>query len=182
MAKENPEGRRRCSLSDVAGVEDFVDHLTPAFRYLQQEECNPRAHTVATWCGLKGQVQDMLDAGMDPTSGQLSPGIWMNRCATTLQFPTGITEQGWTEASFTEFLAYLDTVGVRSVDMWTSLLSKNDLETCDWFLPSLKKWRAGSGRFLKTDDPAGSLLLTDPGRIGVFEIDRCFDTSIYQPE
>eukprot|EP01043_Picozoa_sp_COSAG02_P018302 COSAG02_NODE_852_length_16531_cov_9.899586_5_plen_401_part_00 len=124
----------------VAGVEDFVDHLTPAYKYLEQEECNPKAHTVAKWCGIKGQVQNMLDQGADAASGQLSPGIWMNRCAKTVAHPTGITEQGWTQDSWKNFLEYLDTVGVRSVDMWTSLLSSNDIDTCEWFLPELKSW------------------------------------------
>ena len=64
----------------------------------------------------------MLDAGVDPSSGQLSPGIWMNNCVKSAEFPTGVTAQGWTQPSFRGFLQYLDTVGVRSVDMWTSLL------------------------------------------------------------
>ena len=144
----------------VGGVEDFVDHLTPAYKYVEQVECNPKAHTVQKWCGIKGQVQDvsaaapfapsveasqkppaqMLDQGADAASGQLSPGIWMNRCAKTAAHPTGITEQGWTQDSWKNFLDYLDTVGVRSVDMWTSLLSANDIDTCEWFLPELKSW------------------------------------------
>ena len=51
----------RCHL----GCEDFVDHLTPAFKYLEQAPCDPSGatHTVTAWCGLKGQVQDMLDSG-----------------------------------------------------------------------------------------------------------------------
>jgi hypothetical protein len=105
----------------ATGVENFVDHLTPAYKYLEQEECNPRAHTVGKWCGLKGQVQDMIDSGADAASGQLSPGIWMNNCHISAEFPSGITAQGWTEESFKSFLTYLDTVGVRSLDMWTSL-------------------------------------------------------------
>ena len=124
----------------VGGVENFVDHLTPAYKYVEQKECNPKAHTVAKWCGIKGQVQNMLDQGADAASGQLSPGIWMNRCAKTVAHPTGITEQGWTQDSWKNFLAYLDTVGVRSIDMWTSLLSANDIDTCEWFLPELKSW------------------------------------------
>lgn len=100
----------------------------------------------------------MLDAGADAASGQLSPGIWMNNCKISSEYPTGITAQvthhihlpgptpccsctvfvhsflcaalwalnfygetraqGWTKASFKAFLTYLDTVGVRSVDMW----------------------------------------------------------------
>ena len=122
------------------GCEDFVDHLTPAFRFLEQVECDVNRHTVAQWCGLKGHVQDMIDAGTKTNNGQLSPGIWMNNCAKTAEFPTGITAQGWTQSSFQSFLTYLDKVGVRSIDMWTSNLSDNDLDTCDWFLPELEKW------------------------------------------
>ena len=50
------------------GVEDFVDHLTPAYKFLEQTECDPNRHTVAKWCGLKGHVQDMIDAGEYPRS------------------------------------------------------------------------------------------------------------------
>ena len=66
----------------------------------------------------------------------------MNNCAKTAEFPTGITAQGWTQSSFQSFLTYLDKVGVRSIDMWTSNLSDNDLDTCDWFLPELEKWHS----------------------------------------
>lgn len=59
------------------GCEDFVDHLTPAYKFLEKVECNPSRHTVSQWCGLKGHIQDMIDAGTDAASGQLSPGIWM---------------------------------------------------------------------------------------------------------
>eukprot|EP00729_Bicosta_minor_P016418 gene16418-9532_t len=72
-----------------AGVEDFVDHLTPAYKYMDQVECDPNRHTVAQWCGIKGQVQDMIDAGTNPATGQLSPGIWMNNCVKSKAFPTG---------------------------------------------------------------------------------------------
>ena len=123
-------------------VEDFVDHLTPAFKYLDQVECDPDRHTVAKWCGLKGQVQNMLDAGADASSGQLSPGIWMNNCMSTTEHPRGITAQGWTQASLRDFLDFLDSVGVRSIDMWTSNLSDNDMNTCSWFLPELRRWHA----------------------------------------
>ena len=125
----------------AAGCEDFVDHLTPATKYLEQVQCDRSRHTVAKWCGLKGQVQDMIDAGAEPSTGQVSPGIWMNNCAKTSAFPDGITAQGWTRESLRSFLNYLDTVGVRSIDMWTSNLSENDLATCDWFLPELRRWR-----------------------------------------
>ena len=124
-----------------AGCEDFVDHLTPAYKFMEQQECDPNRHTVAKWCGMKGQIQNMIDAGADPASGQISPGIWMNNCVLSTKFPTGVTAQGWTQTSLRSFLDYLDTVGVRSVDMWTSNLSENDLKTCDWFLPELLRWR-----------------------------------------
>ena len=123
------------------GCEDFVDHLTPAFKYIEQVECDPKRHTVARWCGLKGQVQDMIDAGADAASGQVSPGLWMNKCMKTSAAPGGVTAQGWTQESLRGFLDYLDTVGVRSLDMWTSNLSDDDLDTCEWFLPELRRWR-----------------------------------------
>jgi hypothetical protein len=78
------------------GVRDYVDHLTPAFKYLEQTECDKNRHTEAKWCGLKGQVQNMLDAGVDAASGQLSPGLWMNHCHISPEFPGGVTAQGWT--------------------------------------------------------------------------------------
>ena len=66
----------------------------------------------------------------------------MNNCARTAQFPGGVTAQGWTQPSLRAFLDYLDSVGVRSVDLWTSNLSENDLSTCSWFLPELRRWRS----------------------------------------
>lgn len=123
------------------GVENFVDHLTPAYKYMDQVQCDPSRHTVAQWCGMKGQVQNMIDAGADPASGQISPGIWMNNCFKSRLFSDGVTAQGWTRDSLRDFLDYLDTVGVRSIDIWTSNLSENDLNTCSWFLPELKRWR-----------------------------------------
>lgn len=54
-----------------------------------QVECDPNRHTVAQWCGIKGQVQDMIDAGTNPATGQLSPGIWMNNCVKSKAYPTG---------------------------------------------------------------------------------------------
>ena len=129
----------------TSGCENFVDHLTPAYKFLEQEECDPNRHTVAKWCGLKGHVQDMIDVGTKPSTGQLSPGIWMNNCGypDSKNIPlTGVTAQGWTQDSLRSFLQYLDIVGVRSIDLWTSNLSDNDLATCDWFLEELERWRA----------------------------------------
>ena len=54
-----------------------------------QVECDPNRHTIAQWCGIKGQVQDMIDAGTNPATGQLSPGIWMNNCVKSKAYPTG---------------------------------------------------------------------------------------------
>ena len=106
--------------------------------------CNGARGLRAKWCGMKGQVQNMLDAGADAASGQLSPGIWMNNCVNTTEHPLGVTAQGWTQASLRDFLDFLDSVGVRSIDMWTSNLSDNDLNTCAWFLPELRRWRAAA--------------------------------------
>ena len=68
--------------------------------------------------GIVGAV--VVFAGADAASGQLSPGIWMNNCRQTSLFPDGITAQGWTQPSLAAFLGFLDTVGVRSIDLWTS--------------------------------------------------------------
>jgi hypothetical protein len=127
-----------------SGCEDFVDHLTPAFKFMEQEECDPNRRTVSKWCGMKGHVQDMIDAGTNPATGQLSPGLWINNCMKTSQFPDGVTAQGWTQPSLRAFLDYLDTVGVRSIDLWTSLLSPNDSDTCDWAWPEIRRWRAAA--------------------------------------
>ena len=81
------------------------------------------------------------------------------RCTPLLH--AGITVQGWTQPSLRSFLDYLDTVGVRSLDMWTSNMSPDDMDTvsphtsplqhcircccrsgaqCSWFVPELKRW------------------------------------------
>jgi hypothetical protein len=66
----------------------------------------------------------------------------MNNCIMSKAFPEGVTAQGWTQSSLRAFLSYLDSVGVRSVDLWTSNLAANDMATCSWFLPELRRWHA----------------------------------------
>ena len=67
--------------------------LTPAYKYINKTVCDPDRHTVGQWCGLEGLIDDMLEAGADAASGQLSPGVWMNECHITDEFPEGITDQ-----------------------------------------------------------------------------------------
>ena len=86
--------------------------LTPAYKYINKTVCDPDRHTVGQWCGLEGLIDDMLEAGVDAASGQLSPGVWMNECHITDEFPEGITDQGWTQPSLRQFLDYLDQRGV----------------------------------------------------------------------
>ena len=71
----------------------------------------------------------MLGAGVKASTGQLSPGIWMNKCHISERYPTGSTVQGWTQPALRSFLDHLDQVGVRSIDMWTSNMAKNDMDT-----------------------------------------------------
>ena len=86
--------------------------LTPAYKYINKTVCDADRHTVGQWCGLEGLIDDMLEAGVDAASGQLSPGVWMNECHVTDEFPEGVTDQGWTQPSLRQFLDYLDLRGV----------------------------------------------------------------------
>ncbi len=51
---------------------------------------------------------------MDAASGQLSPGLWLGACQAG-----NATHTGWTQAYLRQFLAFLDSKGVRSIDIWT---------------------------------------------------------------
>ena len=146
-------------------TEKWNTPLTPAHRYVNKTVCDPNRHTVEQWCGLTGLIDDLLAAGVDAASGQLSPGMWMNECHITPEFPTGVTDQGWTQASLRQFLDYLDLRGVRSIDMWTGtfpdVLRERGNTThgggrnppgcpspcpanpsCEWFVPELQRFAA----------------------------------------
>jgi hypothetical protein len=49
------------------------------YRYINKTICDPDRHTFEQWCGLEGIIDDMLAAGVDAPSGQLSPGMWCVR-------------------------------------------------------------------------------------------------------
>lgn len=66
------------------------------------------------WAQNEGLVLDQLLNGVDAASGQLSPGLWLSACQAG-----NATRTGWTQAYLRQFLAFLDSKGVRSIDMWT---------------------------------------------------------------
>jgi hypothetical protein len=106
----------------------------PAAQYLHSYPCPKYPQKT---CGLEGQVLDMLKHGVNP-NGQLSPGIAPNLCSAD-----GLsTSNGWTKASLTEFLEFLDTKQVRTVTLWFSnaLQLFADSYTCPWFIPTLAEW------------------------------------------
>ena len=47
----------------------------PAWKYLKPFRCAPSGPRHKRWCGLEGQILDMLDLGLDPASGQLQPSV-----------------------------------------------------------------------------------------------------------
>lgn len=106
----------------------------PAAQKLKPYRCG----NADRWCGIEGQVQDMLDHGVDPTF-QLQPGISPDGCTNGTT-----TSGGWTQPALAQYLDFLDTKGVRHLTLWTSdaFLLPATTFTCPWFMPMLKNWTA----------------------------------------
>jgi hypothetical protein len=135
----------------------FVDTMTQMATYcdhcseclLHGEGC-PFRFTEASVPALESIVQRMLTAGVQASTQQLSPGIWLGRCVNGTAMTTG-----WTRPFLRKFLAYQDKVGVCSLDVWTDAGSGPDVgannttcpmpcpstPTCGWALDELRAWR-----------------------------------------
>merc|ERR1712060_305823 len=87
-------------------------------------------------CGLEGYVKDLINFGAKPETGQVSPAIWLGGCNAT----TGLNGKGWNQAGLRQFLAFLDTVGVRSLDVWSSDANPQKQDYCPWEFAELERW------------------------------------------
>jgi hypothetical protein len=106
---------------------------------------NPWGNKTGTkHCGIKGQIMNMLEAGVDPNY-QLQPAIDIQTCKACADMgicDSGITDTGWTKSALREFLSYLDSVGIRILTLWfgDALLSPKTDSTCAWVMPMLHDW------------------------------------------
>ena len=66
------------------------------------------------WCGMEGQIKDMKALGVNPSNGQLQPGVWMDAC----NVEGTMTQQGWTQIALRGFLEYASAAGVRVITIW----------------------------------------------------------------
>ena len=138
---------------------------------LALHECPSPVNKITKWCGLEGQVLNHLQplAGTDPpeykmrvADGQYSVGLSPNTCT-----GNGTVAGGWTDDTLHAFLLWLDTVGVRSIDIWCgggvvggsggcNTLSygvHGVAQPCTWFLRRITEWRFNaSGTRIKSDD------------------------------
>ena len=123
----------------------------PAAEKLQPYHCG----NANRWCGIEGQVEDMLRHGVDPKF-QLQPGISPDGCTTTnvSSNSSGVTGGGWTEVALGEYLDYLDLKGVRTLTIWTSdaFLLPSTTFTCPWFMPMLRNWTTKELQAKSDDD------------------------------
>ena len=103
---------------------------------LQIKPCDSAMDFLGEWCGIEALVQDQLDNGVDPGSGQLSPGIWLNACDKT----GAKTATGWTQPALSKYLQFLDTKGVRALDVWTDKPDPAS-PSCSWVYDELASWR-----------------------------------------
>lgn len=121
---------------------------------LALQECPPPANKLTRWCGLEGQVLNHLrplpdlrppEFGMAP--GRYSVGLWPRSCI------NGTVAGQWTQETLHEFLVFLDSVGVRSLDVWCSGTADQGgpampcpaiagLGACTWFTAELAWWKA----------------------------------------
>lgn len=123
---------------------DFITDMTsyplpwlgaPAANELTIRPCDPAMHFLGKWCNIEGLIQNQIDNGVDTSSGQLSPGIWLNACTDGQK-----TKTGWTQPTLHAYLEFLDQKGVRALDVWTD---KPDpaAPTCGWVYTELAQWR-----------------------------------------
>ena len=103
-------------------------------------------HELEHWSHAEGLVLDQLANGVDAASGQLSPGLWFDQCATN----GSMTRTGWTQPYLRKLLRFLDSKGVRSVDIWTSNQTTHGercqepcpaAPTCEWVYSELRAWK-----------------------------------------
>ena len=133
-------------------------------------ECPSPQNKITQWCGLEGQVFNHLKPqqgttppqySMGTSNGQYSAGLSPNTCT-----DNSTVAGGWTNETLHSFLEWLDTVGVRSIDIWcgggivggdggcstlsscNSSASDSDSECvhgveapCRWFLDQITWWR-----------------------------------------
>ena len=119
----------------------------PAYSHLESKPCPGYPKKT---CGLEGTVLDLLSNGVDPASGQLSPGLAPDACLTECNGTAcPQTGNGWTEESLKKFLVFLDSKGVRTVTLWFSnaLQLYDDSFTCPFFMPTLHDWATGKAGF-----------------------------------
>eukprot|EP01045_Picozoa_sp_COSAG04_P005523 COSAG04_NODE_257_length_18753_cov_7.516857_8_plen_1972_part_00 len=119
-------------------------------------------HELEHWSHAEGLVLDQLANGVDAASGQLSPGLWFDQCASN----GSMTRTGWTQPYLRKLLRFLDSKGVRSVDIWTSNQTTHGercqmpcptAPTCEWVYTELRTWKARKTAVLKNDDDASPL-------------------------
>jgi hypothetical protein len=112
----------------------------PAYNHLHAKTCTYNKYEM---CGLEGYVQDLLRFGASASSGQASPAVWLGDCA-----PNGaLNGQGWDQNVLRQFLSFLDTVGIRSVDVWSGGAHPESAGHCPWeFKAGLRK-PGGQGGF-----------------------------------
>ena len=126
---------------------------------LAVRECPSPVNKITQWCGLAGKVLNHLQPlpGTDPpefkmraADGQYSAGLSPNSCT-----ENGTVAGGWTDDTLHAFLLWLDTVGVRSIDIWCGggLVGGNGgcntlssgvhgvAQPCTWFLRRITEWR-----------------------------------------
>ena len=119
----------------------------------------------------------MLNRGVSAPSGQLSPALWLSGCTNATADPhSGVSNGGWTQPSLRLFLDFLESKGIRSLDIW----SQPDREErganpttdvpCDWALDELRRWIKQTTSSLKSDsslpDGRQSNLKTDDASVG----------------
>lgn len=104
-------------------------------------EAYPCPHASGRWCGIKGQLKDMVQQGVNASSLQLQMGIRVDAC-----LPGGVTASGWTQAALKSFLEYADEEGVQVIAVWTEdamILKPETTFTCPWFIAELRRWALG---------------------------------------
>lgn len=129
---------------------------------LAVRDCPSPLNRITPFCGLEGAILNHLQPlhGTDPpeysmrtSDGQYSAGLSPNTCT-----HNGTVAGGWTDDTLHAFLLWLDTVGVRSIDIWCgggviggnggcNTLSSGGpgahgvAQPCTWFLRRITQWR-----------------------------------------
>jgi beta-fructofuranosidase len=146
---------------------------------LRLRRCPPGGDEYTAYCGLEGQVMNHLfplpaanetavpEYPMRAADGQYSVGLWPVNCL------NGTLSGGWSNRTLHKFLVFLDTVGVRSIDIFGTGGALPDAGLangqCSWFLDQLRWWKFnGMGMsVLKTDDQTREFFITVRGEVSV---------------